>query len=390
MYFYVKTLLLKRIRKKIINLSNKLLISGGKILIMGHFTKKVMGDTTRKKRADIFKIIVDSLRSEPQTILQVSKSTDINWETVKNCIETLKTLNIIQEEERNGKTYYFVDESKLISIEENTLLGLPLNDEQKQTTYGLFKRIIERWEKIKPERKINKTFLHKILVKLVKSEEEIKLKVPHGWYLFGECAVLQCEPVSCIEQRFDIGKKYDSKIDSIVTEYAEIPSTIELMNKQYVEEGNDLYTTRLKISDKLLNPFNENSIQELKRSLKDFVFSFKKTEENEDIIEYLNGFFSIVTRLINGLNTKELEDIRSIINDTFMSIWELMATYNLYSSLVERRYYDKATISKYYALRKGNLKHIAESYLSTLKDYCPSLNILENEPIRRFIIPQGS
>ncbi|RJQ21872.1 hypothetical protein C4580_01770 [Candidatus Woesearchaeota archaeon] len=348
-----------------------------------------MGDTTRKKRADIFKDIVDSLRNGSQTILQISKATDINWETVKNCLETLKTLSIIQEEEKNGKTFYFVDESKLIQTEENTLLGLPLTEDRKNATYGLFKRIIERWEKIRPDRKINKTFLHKILVKVVKNNDK-DLKFPHGWYLFGECAVLQCDPMDCKEQPYQIGTEYDAKIDVVVTEYSQLSSTHELMQRQYTDEGNELYTLRLKISDKLLNKFTETSVHELKRSLKDFVFSFKKNEENEELLEYLNGFLSIVTRLINGLKLGELDDIRPVINETFMSIWELLATYNLYKSLVERGYYEKATIRKYYTLRMGNLKHIAESYLSALHDYCPPLLIPQEDPLRKLITPQAS
>ena len=135
-----------------------------------------------------------------------------------------------------------MDESKLIELNKNTLLGLPISKKQKETTLSLAKRIVEIWNE-KTSKPLRKTFLHKMLIKLVK-KEQIK-NVPYGWYLFGQCAVLQFETQELTGIQSE--KRYDKQINEIIKEYSNIPNTHELLEQHYIEEGNDLYLTRLKI-----------------------------------------------------------------------------------------------------------------------------------------------
>jgi len=310
----------------------------------------------RGKKEEIFSKILKTLNTGSYNILQISKKTNTNWETVKNAVQTLEKINLVKKE--NNK--YFVD--KVLDFNEHTLLGLPISKEQKNATLSLAKRIIEIWNK-KTSKPIKKTFLQKMLIKVIK-QANIK-NIPYGWYLFGECAVLRLEPDSIASA----DRKYDKYILPIIKEYSKIPNTQELLKKHYVEEGNDLYLLRLKISNLLMNQFNTESITSLKINLNNFLFSFKKTEDNEDILEYVLGFVSIVLQLIKQLSINELEDIRSEINSTFIAIWEIAGTYNLYESLI--KFYDKQILKKYYTIRVDNLKLVAEEYLLALKDNIP-------------------
>jgi len=312
----------------------------------------------RCKKEEILGKILETLKTGSYNILQISKETGINWETVKNAVQTLEKINLVSKE----KNKYFLN--KVLDFNENTLLGLPISKEQKNATLGLANRIIEKWNK-KVSRPIKKTFLHKILIKVVK-EANIN-NIPYGWYLFGACAVLRLDPD--LNTSSDIGNKYDAQTTSIIEEYSKIPNTQELLKKHYVEEGNDVYLLRLKISNLLMNQFNTESITSLKINLNNFLFSFKKTEDNEDILEYVLGFVSIVLQLIKQLSINELEDIRSEINSTFIAIWEIAGTYNLYESLI--KFYDKQILKKYYTIRVDNLKLVAEEYLLALKDNIP-------------------
>jgi predicted transcriptional regulator len=332
----------------------------------------------KKKRSQTFNDIVQLLKTGSYNILQIAKKTGINWETAKNAIETLSKINLISSQKKNNKTYYTIDESKFLDFRNDTLLGLPLKPEQETTTKKLLTAIQKRWNKIFPKRILRKTFHQKMLIELIK-KQNIK-NVPFGWYLFGQCVVLH-EPEL---QDITPITKYNKEIDIIITEYGQIPNTKELLEKHYLEEGNELYLSKIKIVDILLNSFNEESLISLKRNLKQFVFSFSKTEENTEIISSLNGFYSLIIRLINSYNERELEDLRPLIYEAFNSLWKLIATCNLYQSLLENGWYEKTILYKYYILRAESLQSIADNYLSALEDHCPPLEIPEDNSLRKF------
>lgn len=329
------------------------------------------------KRSEIYKKVVDELRRNPSTILQVSKSIDINWETVKYAIETLVKIKLVTSYEENGKTYYTLNEAEFLQLQTDTLLGLPITDVQRKATLSLAKRINEKWVKIYPERLLNKTFLQKILVKLVQ-KYQIK-NVPFGWYLFGQCAVLY----SIDTKEVSANSQYDKEIEGVIIEHQNIPNTKDLLQRHYLEEGNELYLTRFKISELLSYRFTSESLDLLKRNLKQFVFSFLKSEDNKKIIELVNGFFSLCSRLINSYNKNELEDLRNMIYDAFSNLWELMATYNLYESLKKGGWYEEAVIRRYYLLRIEILIPTVEEYLTILQDHCPPMSVPEDSPLRK-------
>ncbi|MDI6737275.1 MAG: hypothetical protein QME12_02040 [Nanoarchaeota archaeon] len=324
----------------------------------------------RKKRASIYQQIADYLRSGEFTILQVANAVGLNWETARNAIQTLEQIKIVSSHEKNGKTYYYMDESQLIVFNENTLMGLPMDKVTEAKTEKLFGRIVERWRLLNPDRPINKTFLQKMLVRLIK-EAGIK-DIPFGWYLFGECAVMQYAPCDSVSHG---AEQFDLPIDAIIKDYSRFTTTKELLNHYYTQAGNELYLARIKLSDILNVPFTEESIAMLKRNLRTFLFSFVKTEENGEIIEYLNGFASMVTRLINNVSINQLEDYREDISAAFMAIWEIMATYNLYESLLKQGLYAPSVLKKHYTLQIENLKCIANNYLGILDEYCPIMNV---------------
>lgn len=329
-----------------------------------------MKNTLMKKRCkkqEIFSKILKTLNTGSYNILQISKITNTNWETVKNTLQILEKINLVSKKDNK----YFVN--KVLDFNENTLLGLPISKEQKNATLSLAKRIIEKWNK-KTSKPIKKTFLQKMLIKVIK-QANIQ-NIPYGWYLFGECAVLRLEPDSITADR-----KYDKYILPVIEEYSKIPNTQELLKKHYVEEGNDLYLLRLKISNLLMNQFNIESITSLKINLNNFLFSFKKTDDNKDLLEYITGFVSIVLQLIKNLSVDELEDIRSEINNAFIAVWEIAGTYNLYASLV--KFYDKQVLKKYYDIRVHNLQLVAEEYILALKDNIPAKEE-KSSPLKRF------
>ncbi|MFH1916046.1 MAG: hypothetical protein ABIJ21_02165 [Nanoarchaeota archaeon] len=329
----------------------------------------------RDKRVTTYTAIHEILQNNSFTIHQISEQTSINWKTVQNAITTMQALHMIRKDIKNGKTYYSFDPSQLIELDPETLLGLPLNKEQKQATRILAKNIAREWKAI-TKKQLKKTFLQKMMVAVIKKEQ---LDIPYGLYLYGECTLLKIDP----DQLSD-APAHTKTIRAIIKAYEHIPSTEELLKKLYIEEGNTLYLSRLQIANLLMQPFTTQTIDLIKTLLNTFLLSIKKTKENEDLFPYINGFASILIRLTKEKNIEELESCRPAIDIAFKKIWEIIATYNLYAST--RRFFDKNT-QPYYLIRKEYLLGDANMYLSELQDSLPKETI--NDPLKRFKGIQG-
>lgn len=328
-------------------------------------------------RSKIYEKVVLLLKTGSFTTLQIAEKTGINWETAKNAVETLHRINLISSHEQHNKMYYTIDEANFLQLRKGTLLGLPLSQEQEETTQALLARIKQRWTKLVGTI-IKKTFQQKILVRLI--QENSIVNVPYGWYLFGECAVLS----NFEEKEIKPIVAYDQQIDRLILEHKQFMDTQELLRYDYTKKGNQLYLLRIRINHLLLKPFTNESLPSLKQDVRDLLFNFPNTKENESLVESLNAFASMIFRLVNHKNEKEMEDLRPLLNDTFSSLWELMATYNLYKSLKENDWYDEMTLQKHYKLRIEILQPIVENYLATLNDHVPTLEIQKNDSITKF------
>jgi len=290
-------------------------------------------NTMKKKRSVIYKRIVEVLKKETLNVLQISEKTSINWQTVKNTLDTLESINLVKKEDKGNKIYY-----SLRNPETNTktLLGLPTKKEK--LTKQIAKRIIELWEKNTKEQ-IKKTFLQKILVKTIKTEN---LEIPYGWYLFGQCTVLQIDPNQINEMSI---KDHDNVINIIIKEYKEMPNTTELLLKHYREENNAFYLDKLKITEILSKPFTEDSLRLLDQNLKDMVFTFNG---KKDVIELLETYYSLTVGI---LKLDDREELRVLLSESFLALWDLLALDNLYTSLKE--YYSEEILEYYYNQRKN-------------------------------------
>jgi len=329
----------------------------------------------RSYRSNIYNNLITELKKEALSISDLSDKISTNWETTRKTLELLKEIGVLGEKEEGNKRVFFIKNSNILQYDKDTVMGLPLTDIQKEKTKSLFKRINEIWSK-KTDRQLNKTFLQKIAVNVIK-DGKIE-NIPYGWYLFGMTCVLQCDPKEIVVKKDLIGKEYDQEIIKSVEKYSKIENTDRLMEFQYIQEGNELYLTKLRLNKDLLYEFKETELGLLKKTALNLVFSFKKEDGNEDIIELTDGFISIFGQLVNNLSIRELEDIRQNILEAFKTLWDCIATYNLYKSLLENKFYEKELLSKFYSLKIKVLKSICEDYLDLLYDLIPKKEIKDN------------
>ena len=329
----------------------------------------------RSFRSNLYTKIIDCLKRNNLSISEISKETEINWETTRRTLELLKQIGMLGERGDKNKRVFYIKDLKVLDQENENILGLPLTELQRETTLSLFKKIKDIWSK-KTSRLLNKTFLQKIAIKTIK-ENKIS-DIPFGWYLFGMTCVLQCDPNNISIKQNLIGDTYDKSITKIIEKYLTFKCTYDLMKAQYIEESNDLYLTKLKFSTDLLYEFREDNISFLKKRVLDLAFNFKKFEDNEDIVELIEGFISIFGQLANNLSIKTLEELRPNILETFKALWNCMATYNLYRSLLDNGFYEKDLLAKFYLLNINSLKEICEDYLDFLNDFVPKKEIKDS------------
>jgi hypothetical protein len=112
--------------------------------------------------------------------------------------------------------------------------------------------------------------------------------------------------------------------------------------------------------------------------------NFPQKEDNKNIVKLLNAYVSIVNRLF--IERRELEELHNLIIDCFISLWELMATYNLFNDLVNGNYgYQYGTLIKYFEPRFDTLIALCEDYLEELDSHLPPKKIDKNSKLFKLI-----
>lgn len=262
----------------------------------------------RRKNKDIYRSITELLEQGSYNILQIAKHTNTNWETAKNILKTLESINLIA---KTDKGYTL----KTSLTDNNTLFNLPVKN--AQLTQAIANSI--------PEEGIKKEI---ILVKVIK---KAKLNIPYGWYLTHERPILNLKPSDKTTSR------YNHEIKEAVKE---CPKDLK---SYYIEEGKDLYLTKLKIENAIIE--GENDL--LKTLVRNMLFS---TPEDE----HIQGFASLATRL-------NIKDIRTDVYNAFEAVWDIIAAYNLRESV--KQFYDPSMI-------KINTQK-ADEYLTILASHLP-------------------
>lgn len=333
----------------------------------------------RKTKKQLVQRILHLLENKPMTINELAVEVDSNWDTVNKALDLLKSVDVVLEvEEENKKVFKKVKEVD-VTRREDTLLGIPISKETENLCNYLFMRVRKRWvekTKVLP----NKTQMQKVIAEIA---DNIKLpvEIPRGWYLFGQVCVLEYNP----EQEYlcEFKEKIpnlDEAIDNAIDIYSKyIGNTRAILSEQYQRKHKTLYLARLKLQQVLCFKLNQETKPLISKLLNSFAMNFPRKEDNREIVSILNAYVSIVNQLFIEKNEKDLADLQITINDCFISLWELMATYNLFNDLVNGNYgYDYITLKKYFDPRKETLIAVCKEYLEELNSSLSSKQIDEN------------
>lgn len=306
----------------------------------------------RSERTKIYEKIAVELRKGVSNVHKISKATNINWPTVKIALDSLVAAGFIKLE---NKKYIIKND---IQFNSNSIMSLPITQDQ----INLFRSLEEEIQQKSPKH-FNRTFLQKAIVQIMKKTKQ--KGIPYGWYLFGECTIVQLAESGAPYEKVDL-TKFENVIRSTVDEFSQYNNTNELMEKTY--EHKPLYQARLAVDTICKQEFTKGNLDLLHMQLKNIIFSFKETEENKDLFEFIEGFYSTFVQLLK-LDVDTLEQIRLEIYKTYSHVWELIATYNIYEDTKD---YFNITTKPYYNLRIETLKEMTTYNLLQLQGYLPA------------------
>lgn len=320
----------------------------------------------RKTKKQLVQRILQLLENKPMTRNELSEKVGSNWDTIENALGLLKSVGLIMEvKEGNKKIFKKAEESRVIK-RNDTLLGIPITTEAEELCKYLFLKVKERWLK-KTKEVPNKTQMQKVIAEITETVS-LPIKIPCGWYLFGKLCILEYDP----EQEYFTNFKgnisnLSEGIDKAIEIYINCKNAREVLFEQYQRKNKLLYLARLKLQQLLSYEITQENKQLISKLLHAFIINFSRREDNREIISLLDCYVSIVNQILLEKSGKELGDIQNTINDCFISLWELLATYNLFDDLVNGDYgYEYEILKKYFDPRNETLVALCKEYLAEL------------------------
>jgi DNA-binding transcriptional ArsR family regulator len=337
----------------------------------------------RKTKKQLVQRIIQLLENKPMTVNEISVAVGSNWDTIYQALDLLKSINLVLEiEEGNKKIFKKVDDMS-IPRREDTLLGIPITKKCEDLCYYLFDKVKQKWIQ-KTKQEPNRTQMQKAVGEIA---DNIKLpyEIPRGWYLFGQVCVLEYDPTQEYHSEFHNNiPELNRAIDNAIEVYSKYDKTIDVLFEQYKRKNKVLYLARLKLKQILCYELNQETKPLISKLLNSFAMNFPKKEDNNDIVKLLNAYVSIVNRLF--IERQELEELHNLIIDCFISLWELMATYNLFNDLVNGNYgYKYGILRKYFEPRFDTLRALCEDYLEELDSHLPPKNFDKNSKLFKLI-----
>jgi DNA-binding transcriptional ArsR family regulator len=297
------------------------------------------------------------------TVNEIAVQIKSNWDTVSTALDLLKSLGLVESEGEGNKTMFKAKVDNTLFLRKDTVFGLPIiRYEDENLCKMLFMKLREKWYD-KHKSFPNKTQMQKMLVKVA---DNLNLSIPRGWYLFGKMAILQYDPdMTYVYDNVNI-PNLDKTLSESVTHISKYKKTLDIEYDQY--KNNPLYLTKFKIREVLTKyQFNKETTVILSNLLYTFAMNIKCKEDNGDIVKNLNAFVSVANQLLFYKSQEELENVRELLIDSFASIWELIAIYNLFDSLVEGNFgYERQNLRKYFERRIDTLSAISWDYIAEL------------------------
>lgn len=323
-------------------------------------SRKISMAQIRRGSKDLTSAILAVTYQKPKTINEIAGKINANWDTVLNKVNLLKSLGLLQSEEKGDRTYYW--NNKISHANSDTLFSIPISEKERKNTEALFAAIGKAWSK-KLDRKPGKMQMHKAAVSLAR---ELKLGVPRGWYLWGELCLLQYSPAKEYVENKAIIDSEDERVQKIVTEISKLTAKGAAIN-QYEQNHEVLYMAKVQLEQNLLL-FDVKNADKIIFLSHMFAANFKENDDNKDIVEILNNFAGSIQVIVRKLSKEKINQLKPTIIETFNQIWKLIALYNFCMSLSVTSEFGQEVIRSFIKMNLEFAKQAAEDCLMVLLD----------------------
>ena len=320
----------------------------------------------RKTKKQLVQRIIQLLEDKPMTVNEISVAVGSNWDTAYNALGLLKSIGLVSERGEGKKKIFKKINDKTTTKRKDTLLGIPITKECEDLCHYLFNKVKKKWIQ-KTKQEPNKTQMQKVIGEIA-DNLKFPYEIPRGWYLFGQVCVLEYNPQEEYSSEFNENiPNLNKEIETAIELYSKFSNTYEIQAEQYQRKNNKLYLTKLKLNKLLCYKLDQNSKLLISKLLSSLEMNFLEKEDNKPIVNLLTTYSSITNRLFLEKKEEELEELHKLIIDCFNCLWELMATANLYNSLINGKYgYSSEKLSIYFSPRFDTLIALCKDYLEEL------------------------
>jgi len=319
------------------------------------------------------------------TVNEIALAIGSNWDTTYKALDLLKSVGLVSESEEGNKKYFKKISNTNIQKRTDTLFGIPIAKKSEELCYYLFNKVKKRWIE-KTNQEPNKTQMQKVVGEIA---DNIKLpfEIPRGWYLFGQMCVLEYEPKEAYHSEFKSEiPELDKEINKAIEIYSKCGNAYEVQAEQYERKKNKLYLAKLKLKRILCYKLDQNTKLIISKLLSALIINFPEKKDNKNMVRLLNTYSSIINRLFLERNGEGLEELHNLIIDCFISLWELVASYNLFNDLIKGDYdYDYESLVMYFRPRFDTLFALCENYLEELDSYLLPREIDKNSKIYKLM-----
>ncbi len=288
----------------------------------------------KKTKEELFENVLAALDNKKNTVNEIATHIGSNWSTVKETLELLKKYNLVDHyTEKNTKIYVRqITAKKIYESTNDTFFKLPVTTEQKNLAHSLFGAVQEEYRKLKGVNP-GKILAQKVVEDL---EEEHKVDLPSGWYLYGRTTVFSYDPaINYPIMPNLVTDTIKKNISSLANEYSKIKTAEDMMYHQYKKHDNKLYLTKWnlsKISSDKINFQNKETKQALQIYLANFLLYLPDGKYSDKVEEVVNKYIITMNKLLLG--NENLNLIKPQLNRTFDSVWKYVATVNFYNDLL--------------------------------------------------------
>jgi hypothetical protein len=321
----------------------------------------------KKEKKQILTLIKESVMVSPKSMYELARELHSNWDTIRTNVMILKDLGIVSMQDQ--KIVYV---QRSFNINDKYFAGLPVTKNMRIKVYAIAQQFTKEWKK-KTNKKINNTVLQKALVEI--ADAFPKLDIPRGWYLYGRVVLVKLNEELLDEREYTYNfsseisdvKKLNAKIAELA-EHLYKMNTNEVVIEQYNSHNHKMYLVKSEIEKILSTCDIEKNKDILSKYLYELVFLFNLDKKDSFSGEIYGTIKDGITFMIEILKGDKSNLSQYILMDLFRSIWRLLATYNLYTTIEGNLGYDKLVVNNL-LIEKANF------YKNDFIEQCVTLGI---------------